>query len=91
MTTGKLNYRAKVKSGRGSDESGLQMTSRERVLTAFEHEESDRVPCWHDAIDLLCMENLYMKMFDEPVLVDSLMTYRRAIGQRHTSSVSDHG
>ena len=29
MTTGKLNYRAKVKSGRGPGESGLQMTSRE--------------------------------------------------------------
>ncbi|MHC4566438.1 MAG: hypothetical protein ACYTE3_11820 [Planctomycetota bacterium] len=22
------------------------MTSRERVLVAFEHEEPDRVPCW---------------------------------------------
>ena len=43
MTNGKLNCRAKVKSGRGSP---LQMTSRERVLTAFEHEKSDRVPCW---------------------------------------------
>ena len=24
----------------------MEMTSRERVLTAFEHEEPDRVPCW---------------------------------------------
>ena len=24
----------------------MQMTSRERVLTAFEHGEPDRVPCW---------------------------------------------
>ncbi len=44
-----------------------------------------------DAIDLLGMESLYMKMFDEPVLVGSVMTYRRAIGQQHTSSVSDRG
>ncbi|MDP2990556.1 MAG: uroporphyrinogen decarboxylase family protein, partial [Kiritimatiellota bacterium] len=30
---------------------------------------------WHDAIDLLGMENLYLKMYDEPGLVDALMRH----------------
>lgn len=30
-------------------------------------------PFWHDAIDLLGMENLYMRMYDEPEFVDALM------------------
>lgn len=30
-------------------------------------------PFWHDAIDLLGMENLYLKMYDEPELVDALL------------------
>ena len=33
----------------------------------------DWSPFWHDAIDLLSMEDLYLKMYDEPDLVDSLM------------------
>lgn len=33
----------------------------------------DWSPFWHDAIDLLGMENLYMKMYDEPELVDAVM------------------
>lgn len=35
----------------------------------------DWSPFWHDAIDLLGMENLYMKMYDEPELVDALMKH----------------
>ena len=35
----------------------------------------DWSPFWHDAIDLLGMENLYLKMYDEPELVDALMTH----------------
>ncbi|MHC4701245.1 MAG: uroporphyrinogen decarboxylase family protein [Planctomycetota bacterium] len=35
----------------------------------------DWSPFWHDAIDLLGMENLYMKMYDEPELVDALMQH----------------
>jgi uroporphyrinogen decarboxylase len=35
----------------------------------------DWSPFWHDAIDLLGMENLYMKMYDEPELVDSMMQH----------------
>ena len=35
----------------------------------------DWSPFWHDAIDLLGMENLYLKMYDEPELVDALMRH----------------
>jgi len=33
----------------------------------------DWSPFWHDAIDLLGMENLYLKMFDEPERVDAVL------------------
>ncbi len=33
----------------------------------------DWSPFWHDAIDLLGMENLLLKMADEPALVDALL------------------
>ena len=49
----------------------------------------DWSPFWHDAIDLLGMENLYFKMADEPELVDALMQhlvdYYAAVSQRSTS------
>jgi uroporphyrinogen decarboxylase len=32
-------------------------------------------PFWHDAIDLIGMENLYYKMYDDPEFVDALMTH----------------
>jgi len=35
----------------------------------------DWSPFWHDAIDLLGMENMYMKMYDEPELVDAVMQH----------------
>ena len=35
----------------------------------------DWSPFWHDAIDLLGMENLYYKMADEPELVDAVMKH----------------
>jgi uroporphyrinogen decarboxylase len=35
----------------------------------------DWSPYWHDAIDLLGMETLYLKMYDEPALVDTLLDY----------------
>ncbi len=35
----------------------------------------DWSPFWHDAIDLMGMENLYMKMFDDPALVDAVFKY----------------
>jgi len=35
----------------------------------------DWSPFWHDAIDLLDMDRLFYKMYDEPELVDALMGY----------------
>lgn len=35
----------------------------------------DWSPFWHDAIDLMGMENLFMKMYDEPALVDAIMQH----------------
>lgn len=35
----------------------------------------DWSPFWHDAIDLLGMEGLCIKMIDEPALVDAVMTH----------------
>ena len=35
----------------------------------------DWSPFWHDAIDLLGMENLFFKMFDQPELVDALLKH----------------
>lgn len=51
-----------------------------REAAAAWHDEyailgGDWSPFWHDAIDLLGMENLYMKMYDEPEFVDALMTH----------------
>jgi len=33
----------------------------------------DWSPFWHDLIDLLGMENMYLKMYDEPELVDAVL------------------
>lgn len=33
----------------------------------------DWSPFWHDLIDLLGMENMYLKMYDEPLLVDTII------------------
>jgi uroporphyrinogen-III decarboxylase len=35
----------------------------------------DWSPFWHDLIDLLGMENMYMKMYDQPKLVDTVLTH----------------
>jgi uroporphyrinogen decarboxylase len=35
----------------------------------------DWSPFWHDLIDLLGMENLYLKMYDEPDLVDAVLQH----------------
>jgi len=53
----------------------------------------DWSPFWHDAIDLLGMENLYLKMYDEPELVDALMErivdYYAAVSQRIFDAAAD--
>ena len=33
----------------------------------------DWAPFWHDAIDILGMENMYYKMYDDPAVVDAVM------------------
>jgi uroporphyrinogen decarboxylase len=35
----------------------------------------DWSPFWHDAIDLLGMENLYLKMYDDPPVVDAVFQH----------------
>jgi uroporphyrinogen-III decarboxylase len=53
----------------------------------------DWSPFWHDAIDLLGMENLYMKMYDQPELVDSVMQhlvdYYAAVSRRIFDAAAD--
>ena len=50
-------------------------------------------PFWHDAIDLLGMENLLYKMFDAPDVVDAVMThlvdYYFAVSQRTFEEAAD--
>jgi hypothetical protein len=53
----------------------------------------DWSPFWHDAIDLLGMENLYLKMYDEPELVDAvlqhLVDYYATVSQRIFDAAAD--
>ena len=50
-------------------------------------------PFWHDAIDLLGMEGLYMKMYDEPEFVDAIMKhivdYYADVSQRIFDAAAD--
>lgn len=53
----------------------------------------DWSPFWHDAIDLLGMENLYLKMYDAPELVDAvlahLVDYYATVSQRIFDAAAD--
>jgi uroporphyrinogen decarboxylase len=53
----------------------------------------DWSPFWHDAIDLLGMENIYYKMFDMPGLVDALLghivDYYFGVSQRIFAAAAD--
>ncbi len=53
----------------------------------------DWSPFWHDAIDLLGMENLYFRMHDEPeavdVLLQHLVDYYAAVSQRIFDAAAD--
>jgi hypothetical protein len=53
----------------------------------------DWSPFWHDAIDLLGMENLYLKMYDAPDLVDAVLRhivdYYAAVSQRIFDAAAD--
>ena len=53
----------------------------------------DWAPFWHDAIDLLGMENMYYKMYDDPAVVDAVMghivDYYAEINQRIFDEAAD--
>lgn len=53
----------------------------------------DWSPFWHDAIDLLGMETLYLKLYDEPDAVDALLQhlvdYYAAVSQRIFDAAAD--
>ncbi len=53
----------------------------------------DWSPFWHDAIDLLGMENLYLKMYDEPEVVEAVFThvtdYYLAVNQKIFDAVGE--
>ena len=53
----------------------------------------DWSPFWHDAIDLFGMEALYLKMYDEPKVVDAAMQhmvdYYAAVSQRVFDAAAD--
>ena len=53
----------------------------------------DWSPFWHDAIDLMGMENIYLKMYSQPDLVDAVMKhvvdYYLAVSQRIFDAASD--
>ncbi len=53
----------------------------------------DWSPFWHDLIDLLSMEAMYLKMYDEPELIDAvlqhLVDYYAAVSQRIFDAAAD--
>ncbi len=53
----------------------------------------DWSPFWHDAIDLVGMENLYIKMYSEPDVVDAilqhLVDYYFEVSKRTFDAASD--
>jgi len=53
----------------------------------------DWAPFWHDLIDLLGMENMYLKMYDEPLLIDTILRrmvdYYAAVSQRIFDAAGD--
>jgi uroporphyrinogen decarboxylase len=53
----------------------------------------DWSPFWHDAIDLLGMDGLYVKMYEEPALVDAVMQhlvdYYATVSERMFAAAAD--
>jgi len=53
----------------------------------------DWSPFWHDLIDLLGMENMYLKMYDQPELVDAVLAcvvdYYAAVSRRIFDAAAD--
>ena len=75
-----------------TDTSGIRAEA-ERYGRQYAILGGDWSPFWHDAIDLLGMENLYLKMYDEPELVDAVMQhmvdYYAAVSQRIFDAAAD--
>lgn len=57
-----------------SDVSGIR-TEAGKFNQEYAVMGGDWSPFWHDAIDLLGMENLYIKMFTEPEIVDAVLQH----------------
>ena len=53
----------------------------------------DWSPFWHDLIDLMGMENMYMKMFDSPEVIDAVLRhmvdYYASVSQRIFETAAD--
>jgi uroporphyrinogen decarboxylase len=53
----------------------------------------DWSPFWHDLIELLGMENMYLQMYDEPALIDAVLErvvgYYAAVSQRIFDAAGD--
>jgi uroporphyrinogen decarboxylase len=74
------------------DVSGI-MAEAESYEGQFAILGGDWSPFWHDAIDLLGMENLYVRMYERPELVDALMghlvDYYAAVSRRIFEAAAD--
>ena len=68
-------------------------TEAEKYQSRYAILGGDWSPFWHDAIDLLGMEGLYMKMYDEPEFVDAIMKhlvdYYADVSQRIFDAAAD--
>ena len=72
---------------------GQIKSEAERYNGQFAILGGDWSPFWHDAIDLLGMENLYVKIYSEPELVDAvlqhLVDYYATVSQRIFDAAGD--
>lgn len=58
------------------DPNAVRLTASEAVRTAqYAVFGGNWCPFWHDLIDLLGMENMYFKMYDDPLVVDTILQY----------------
>jgi len=74
------------------DVSGIRAEA-ERYSRRYAVLGGDWSPFWHDAIDLLGMEGLYLRMYDAPDVVDAVMRhmvdYYAAVSERTFDAASD--
>ncbi len=74
------------------DPSGIRADA-ERYEGRYAILGGDWSPFWHDCIDLLGMENMYVKMLEEPEIVDAvnghLVDYYAAVSERIFEAAAD--